>query len=85
MTRENQLSARLAIHCRPPAAVVWPSGAEHPRPGIEYPSNWHELLAWFPDDAACLRYLERMRWGSGFTCRFCGSVGGGWWQMADGL
>ncbi len=58
---------------------------EQPRAGIDYPSNWHELLGWFPDDAACLRYLERLRWGDGFACRFCGSVDGGWWQMADGL
>jgi hypothetical protein len=55
---------------------------EHPRAGIEYPRNWHELLSWFPDDAACLRYLERLRWGDGFTCRFCGAVDAGWWQMA---
>jgi hypothetical protein len=59
--------------------------SEHPRPGIAYPRNWHELLAWFRDDAACLRYLERIRWGSGFACRFCGTADGGWWQMADGL
>jgi len=58
---------------------------EHPRAGVEYPRNWHELLSWFPDDAACLRYLERLRWGDGFTCRFCGAVDAGWWQMADGL
>jgi transposase-like protein len=29
--------------------------------------------------------LERLRWGEGFSCRFCGAVDGGWWQMADGL
>lgn len=58
---------------------------EHPRAGVEYPRNWHELLEWFPDEASCLRYLERLRWGDGFVCRFCGMVGGGWWQMADGL
>ncbi len=57
----------------------------HPVAGVDYPRNWHELLAWFPDDAACLRYLERLRWGEGFICRFCGAVGGGWWQMTDGL
>ena len=57
---------------------------EHPRAGVDYPGNWHELLAWFPDDAACLRYLERLRWGAGFLCRFCGAVDG-WWQMTDGL
>ncbi|MBA3748409.1 MAG: transposase [Solirubrobacterales bacterium] len=57
----------------------------HPVAGVDYPRNWHELLAWFPDDAACLRYLERLRWGDGFACRFCGAVDGGWWQMGDGL
>src|SRR3954454_7557307 len=38
-----------------------------------------------PGRGACLRYLERLRWGECFTCRFCGVVDGGWWQMADGL
>ncbi len=57
----------------------------HPQASVDYPRNWHELLEWFPDEGACLRYLERMRWGDGFVCRFCGVVGGGWWQMADGL
>ena len=52
---------------------------------MDYPRNWHELLEWFPDERACLRYLERLRWEEGFICRFCGAVDGGWWQMADGL
>jgi hypothetical protein len=52
---------------------------------VDYPRNWHELLAWFPDEGPCLRYLERLRWRGGFTCRFCGVVDGGWWQMSDGL
>ena len=55
------------------------------RPGVDYPRNYHELLAWFPDDAACLRYLERLRWGQGFSCRFCGDPGGEYWRMGDGL
>ena len=58
---------------------------EHPQAGVDYPRNWHELLAWFPDDATCLRYLERLRWGESFVCRFCGVADGGWWQMSDGL
>ena len=52
---------------------------------MDYPRNWHELLKWFPDEGSCLRYLERLRWGAGFACRFCGTAGGDWWQMADGL
>jgi hypothetical protein len=58
---------------------------ERPQAGVDYPCNWHELLAWFPDDAACLRYLERLRWGDGIACRFCGEVGGSYWQIRDGL
>ena len=46
---------------------------------------WHELTAWFPDDQACLIYLERLRWGEGFVCRFCGAVGGDWWTVRRGL
>jgi hypothetical protein len=57
----------------------------NPRAGVDYPRNWHELLAWFPDDPACLRYLERLRWSDGFVCRFCGVADRGWWQRADGL
>ena len=56
-----------------------------PQAGVDYPRNWHELLSWFADEGACLRYLERLRWREGFVCRFCGTVDGGWWQMGDGL
>ncbi len=55
----------------------------HPRPGIDYPESWRELLAWFPDEAACIAYLERLRWPAGFVCPACG--GGTGWRMADGL
>lgn len=55
----------------------------HPVAGRDYPRNYHELVLWFPDDGACLRYLERLRWGEGFSCRFCG--GDGYWRMGDGL
>ena len=53
--------------------------------GVDYPRDWHEFPAWFASDQACLRYLERLRWGQGFVCRFCGSVDGSYWQMRDGL
>src|SRR5712691_2678490 len=55
----------------------------HPQPGVDYPESWRELLAWFPDDAACLTYLERLRWTAGFVCPACG--GGEGWRMGDGL
>ena len=67
-----------------PSAASLPGWLVHPRAGVDYPRNWHELLEWFGDEGACLRYLERLRWGECSTCRFCGVVDGGWWQMADG-
>ena len=36
--------------------------AEHPTAGVDYPAKWQDLLAWFPDDAHCLAYFERLRW-----------------------
>lgn len=58
-----------------------------PRPGIEYPATWCEFLAWFPDDAACLGYLERLRWMDGFVCPRCRAkdawrTGSGHWMCA---
>jgi hypothetical protein len=34
-----------------------------PRPGVDYPRSLQELLVWFPDEQACLSYLEKLRWG----------------------
>ena len=41
-----------------------------------------EFQAWFGTDAACLDYLEWLRWPRGFVCSDCGHSGG-WW-LADG-
>jgi hypothetical protein len=49
------------------------------------PRTLHELLDWFPDDEACLSYPERVRWGDGFACPGCGTVGGSWWVVRRGL
>lgn len=42
------------------------------RAGKDYPGTWREFRAWFPDDVACRRYLERLRWPKGFVCPACG-------------
>jgi transposase-like protein len=42
--------------------------------GVDYPRTWGQFVAWFPDDAACVAYLERLRWGDGFVCPGCGST-----------
>lgn len=54
----------------------------HPVRGQHYPGSLAELLAWFPDDAACADYLEWLRWPAGFVCPHCGSPRG--WRTSDG-
>lgn len=51
--------------------------------GTDYPGSYGELLAWFPDDAACLDYLDWLRWPNGFVCPICGSTRS--WRLASGL
>jgi len=53
--------------------------------GRDYPRGWDELQAWFPDDAACLTYLERLRWRDGFVCPTCGAAGNPWRQTRSRL
>ena len=57
-----------------------------PQTGKDYPGSYAELLAWFPDEAACLDYLEWLRWPDGFRCPGGrgpdgGGVGGGRWGV----
>lgn len=37
-----------------------PQVAAHPVGGVDYPRTFQELLTWFPGDAACVAYLERL-------------------------
>ena len=55
---------------------------EAPQSGVDYPRTLAELVSWFPDDAACLDYLEWLRWPDGFACPACGTPKG--WRTADG-
>ncbi|GAA2067324.1 hypothetical protein GCM10009839_93910 [Catenulispora yoronensis] len=48
------------------AGVAWPVA------GVDYPGTYQEFRDWFPDEAACLAYLERLRWPDGFVCPACG-------------
>src|ERR1035437_3040521 len=45
----------------------------HPVGGVDYPKTFQQLVAWFPDDVACLKYLAALRWPDGFVCPACGS------------
>ncbi|MDZ4064281.1 MAG: transposase, partial [Coriobacteriia bacterium] len=46
-----------------------------PVAGQDYPRTWGEFLRWFPDDAACLTYIEGLRWPESFVCTACGTIG----------
>jgi hypothetical protein len=50
--------------------------------GQDYPGSYAELRAWFPDDRACLDYLDWLRWGTGFACPHCGNTRS--WPLTDG-
>ena len=54
-----------------------------PRAGRDYPRDWPEFQRFFPDEQACLAYLERLRWPQGFRCPACGSMEG--WHSKRGL
>ena len=49
---------------------------------MHYPRSLGEFQAWFSTDAACLDYLEWLRWSRGFVCSHCGQVNG--WRLGDG-
>ncbi len=45
---------------------------ENPVSGRDYPRTWEQLLDWFPNEQACIAYLNRIRWPQGFICPRCG-------------
>ena len=55
----------------------------HPVGGVDYPRTFQELREWFPDDEACLQYLARLRWPTGFICPEC--QGQEFWLTRTGL
>ncbi len=47
---------------------------DRPVGGRDYPRDWPEFERFFPDEQACLVYLERLRWPDGFRCPGCGGA-----------
>jgi transposase-like protein len=45
------------------------------RDDLPFPRSLSEFQRLFPDEAACVAYLERARWDAGFVCDHCGSPG----------
>lgn len=55
--------------------------ATRPIGGSDYPRTRQEFRAFFPDENACLDFLTRLRWPTGFGCPQCGEAG---WRSARG-
>lgn len=47
---------------------------QQPMLGKDYPRTWSQFLDWFATEEACLAYLERLRWPTGFVCPHCGTA-----------
>jgi transposase-like protein len=54
---------------------VVPETPKMPVAGRDYPRTWDQFLDWFPDNDACRRYLEAIRWKHGFVCSGGGEAG----------
>lgn len=46
--------------------------------GRDYPNTYREFVKMFPNDAACSKYLEQIRWPEGFICPACGEKSAPW-------
>lgn len=47
----------------------------HQRSDLPFPTSLPQFQRLFPNDAACAKYLEDIRWDQGFTCEHCGDRG----------
>ena len=44
----------------------------YPVGGTDYPRTLQEFDQWFSSEAACVDFLQRVRWSGGFNCPGCG-------------
>ena len=49
----------------------------------DYPRTLLEMEEWFSTEAACVEYLQQLRWPGGFVCPRCGTEKS--WQTCSGL
>jgi predicted RNA-binding Zn-ribbon protein involved in translation (DUF1610 family) len=45
---------------------------------LAFPTSLPQFQKYFPDNAACAKYLESLRWPEGFECPYCGHKGDPW-------
>lgn len=50
---------------------------------VAYPDTMQSFFKQFPDDQACLKYLEEIRWSGGFVCPRCNHTKA--WKKSNGL
>jgi Transposase zinc-ribbon domain len=55
-----------------------PPAPDRPEAGRDYPADWRQFLEFFPDEDACVRYLEALSWPHGFRCPGCGAAAPPW-------
>jgi transposase-like protein len=53
--------------------------------GTDYPRNLVDFGRFFPNEAACLQYLENLRWRDGFLCPGCGESNSKIWRSSRDL
>ena len=53
--------------------------------GQDYPRTYREFVRMFPDDPACVAYVERLRWPEGFVCPSCRVAAAPWRQTRGRL
>jgi transposase-like protein len=53
--------------------------------GVDYPGTYREFVTMFPDENACMAYLEGLRWKNGFVCPACNQPGVPWRQTRGRL
>ncbi len=53
--------------------------------GIDYPCTLGEFFTFFPDETACHRYLEQLRWPNRFICPGCGGISNQAWRTSRHL
>ena len=70
-------------------AVVSSDDSARTRPslvaGRDYPRTYREFVEMFPDEGACVAYLERLRWPDGFVCPACRATAAPWRQTRGRL
>ena len=45
-----------------------------PIAGQDYPQTWGQFLDWFATEEGCHRYLQQLRWPTGFCCPQCATL-----------